>query len=712
MGDGMYSTPGSTYCGCSRLFLNFGGKNCRAVGWLIFLSTLFSPVARSQNVSSDAQAAASASSSNQTSASTSPKNLADFDLDQLMNVQVQVTSVSKKEEDSFQAPAAIFVLTAEDIRRGGFASLPEALRMVPGLYVARANSNDWTIAARGFVQPNNDKLLVLLDGREEYDPFFGGVYWDVQDVPLEDIERVEVILGPGGTLYGDNAVNGVINIITKDSHRTQGALVSISSGIDGEKTTTVRYGGMLGGVAYRVFGKSSYWESAVDPVTGTRVGDQWTLAQGGFRADWKKSPNDTLTFEGQLYDGRTNHTEMLTTGPTVPIAPQLVSSIMAEESILTQWDHQLSDRASFSLLGYCVGARRSDPLGGYNRNDCDLEFQHNLAIGPRHSVNWGIKLFTVGDTLTQNFVLQFSASAAHKTTVSGFGQYEIKLIPDRLRIVAGTKLEHNPYAGFAVQPQIRAVWTPSKKQTAWAAFSRALKFPSRFETAGEFKGAEIPGPTYLVFVGNPNLKPEILKATEVGYRWQPSSFFSLDASAFYNAYKGTTIVPPLVTVFNPSPPFTELEVGIDNLGATQTHGGEFSVKFQPIRPWVISAAETELRGNASGFSVALLPRHFLSAQSHFNLPHTFTFDSALYYYDAIPGFAFGLAPPPGVPTHTRVDLGLSARPFHGVELSVWGNDIASPFKVENQEASNASIHEVAAVRRSAVFKLMWESKPE
>ena len=632
-----------------------------------------------------------------------------------MKVEVKVTSVSKKEESSFQAPGAIFVLTSEDIRRGGFTSVPEALRMVPGLYVARTDANYWTIAARGFVIPNNDKLLVLLDGREMYDPYFGGTFWDTLDVPVEDIDRIEVILGPGGTLWGDNAINGVINIITKPSRQTQGASVVISSGIDEEHTASVRYGGSIGdSLAYRIYGKTSYWDSAVNPNSGATLGDEWSITQGGIRADWKLSQNDNLSFQSQIYQGRGHNIERVSTAIGAPINLERTSFTMAGEDFQVQWDHKISDVASISVLGYCAWTRTDDPFALFYRNTCDAEYQHNLQFGTRHSVNWGLRLFTTGDNLPENVLVTYTQPSARKTTVSGFGQYEIKLVPDRFRIIVGTKLEHNDYTGFEVQPQARVVWTPTKTQTIWGAFSRAVKLPNRVQTAINLKIALLgtSPPTYFGFVGNPSLESEILRAYEMGYRWQITPSVSFDGSIFYNDYNKIGSSNGATSTFvNPNPFFVEIAGTQDNASNAQTHGGEVYIKFRPIRQWVLAVGETELRGNRNGNVVAAMPRHWGNVQSRIDLPYKLEFDSGMYYTNFAPGFSFS-GPGIPMPTHTRVDLGLSAHPIRGLTLSVWGNDITTARSLESTAGGPGGGYEIGAVRRSVVFQVMWQSAPE
>jgi len=639
------------------------------------------------------------------------KSLADLDLDQLMNVQVKVTSVSKKEEDSFQAPAAIFVLTAEDIRRGGFDSLPEALRMVPGLYVARSNSDGWTIAARGFAFPNNDKLLVLIDGRNLSDPFNGGILWDVQDFPLENVERIEVIRGPGGTLWGDNAVNGVINIITKKAADTQGLSVVTSYGLDKEQSASVRYGGQLGAnLSYRIYGKSSYWDPSVD-ATGASLFDEWSLSQGGLRIDDHVSDKDDLTVEAGIYEGRTHDTQLFAADGTLPLMPVRPASLLQGQNILARWQHTLSDTSSVDLLGYCQWTKFDNLTAGSVRNTCDVEFQHNLAFGARQSVNWGAAVATTSDLLVNNFTAHFSPQSRRTTTVSGFGQYEVQLIPDRLKLIVGSKFEHNDYTGFEAQPQIRAVWTPSKSHALWVAVSRAISLPTRVQTSASLKLFQVSllPLTYFGLVGDPHLNSEELRAYELGYRYKWKDVFSFDGTIYYNDYNrliGAALGAPIV---NTVPFYIELPQQIGNFGGGQTHGAEIYFKVRPVRRWVVSAGITELRGTSSAAvqNMAGMPRHWTNVQSRLDLAHTLEFDSALYYYDA---------PRPGglgsevAPAHNRVDVGISARPARGLTLSVWGQDITSAHNLESGIGIPGT--QTGDTRRSVVFKMMWESNPE
>ncbi len=350
-------------------------------------------------------------------------DLTNLSIEDLANVKV--TSVSKKSESLFAAPAAIFVLTGEDIRRGGFTTLPEALRMVPGLYVAQINPHSWQISARGFGDLNNNKMLVLVDGRSVYTPLYGGVYWDALDLPLEDIDRIEVIRGPGGTLWGVNAVNGVINIVTKRPDRTQGWDVSISTEVDLGETARVQYGGQVGpDVKYRLFGKSSYRDPFNSPA-GAELPDNFNLSQIGMRADWAASSKDTISFEGGTYDGRFRNTETF--------SGQRTTDLLKGNNLLFRWKHTISGRSTTELLTYCDWYTR-EGTAGEMRNRCDVEFQHTHEFNARNSLIWGASFLSTGDKVTRTSSRPVVPQRRRDNVVSGFAQYEFVVVPDHLRL--------------------------------------------------------------------------------------------------------------------------------------------------------------------------------------------------------------------------------------------------------------------------------------
>jgi len=633
-------------------------------------------------------------------AQNSAVDLSTASLEQLM--QIEVTSASKKSETLSKAPAAIYVITGEAIRRGGFSSIPDALRMVPGLYVAQTNAHVWIVSARGFANSFNDKMLVLVDGRVVFSPTFGGVYWDVQDPPLEDIDRIEVIRGPGGALWGANAVNGVINIITKDASETRGPQVVASGGINEGYASRVRYGGGAGSsFSYRLYGTGNYWLPS-GGVAGGNSFDAWTISQGGVRFDWKLSAKDTLTFDGEGYSGRVRDATQVFSPVSPPSLTNIVTVVKGGH-VLGRWKHEFSKQSSTEVAAYCDWTARVAVLFTDYRDTCDVEAQYNIAISPRHSVIVGGEINTTGDFWPATFTASMAPPYSRLNTFSGFVQYDVALIPDTLRIVAGTKLEHNDYTGFEYQPQIRAVWTPNSSNTVWAAVSRAVRTPQRIDEDLRLRLAQTnPDPpplTFLLIQGSHDVQSEILHAYELGYRFEWAQKFSADAAIYYNQYNrlsGAAVGTPII---NPSPPYVDLPEMVESSDRGQTHGLELALSYRPFQRWNLLASATLLRGTstpATGFpAVEENPLQQYAVQSRLNVTRNLNFDSVWYHYDGVEGEIPGL---------NRVDAGLSTSPWRGFSFSVWGRNLQQDHHLEGIATNSLS----GEIRRSLVFKIIWE----
>jgi iron complex outermembrane receptor protein len=629
-----------------------------------------------------------------------PAELTEKSLEDLMNIEV--TSVAKKPQKLAEAAAAIFVITGEDIRRGGFSSVPDALRMAPGMHVAQQSSHIWLVSARGFSNLFNAKMLVLIDGRLAYTPTFGGVWWDVQDPPLDDIDRIEVIRGPGGTLWGANAVNGVINIITKEARKAQGAQVSSSAGMNKGYATSVRYGGKVGkNFAYRIYGTSNYWLPSVN-ASGAENYDTWSISQGGIRMDWNASQKDMVTFDGQGYSGRIRDSVEVFS-PSAPAITVDSQSVLKGGHALGRWKHAFNDQSSTDVLGYCDWTTRTIGLWKEDRDICDIELQHNYSFTDRQSLTWGGSVMTTGLSSQDIFRFKILPSYRRTTTYSTFLQYDLVLVPDKFHVIAGSKFEHNDFTAFEYQPQVRAIWTPKKSQTVWAAVSRAVRTPSLTESDGRLRVAQLSTTplTFLTFIGDSTVDAEVLHSYEAGYRYGWKQEFSLDAAVFYNGYDrllgSGAPGPPIV---NPVPFYIDIPQSTSNVGGGQTHGLELYLKYTPIRRWTVSTGITELRGNsASGLVVpaaAADPRHIVTVQSRLDLTRHMNFDAAYYYYDAIART---------LPTMNRVDIGISTKPIQGFTFSAWGRNLQAG---RHQEATGFLLP-AGEIRRSVVFKLMWES---
>jgi iron complex outermembrane receptor protein len=385
-------------------------------------------------------------------------------------MDVEVTSVSRRPEKLTEAASAIQVITGEDIRRSGANSIPEALRLAPNLQVAQVNSSQWAVSSRGFNNVLSNKLLVMIDGRTVYTPLYAGVFWDVQDALLEDIDRIEVVSGPGGTLWGANAVNGVINIITKSAKDTQGFFMEAGAGTESNGFGSMRYGGQLSpGLYYRVYGKGFNRDELV-VADGSDAGDGWDMGQGGFRLDWEPNQDDVLTLQSDFYDSKPN--------------PEAASDpvVAMGGNILGRWTHKISDDSDFQVQFYYDRTRRDfNDEFTENLDTYDFDAQHRFQIGDRQEIIWGLGYRRMDDSVANLELLGFDPGNKTLSLYSAFIQDEITLIEDRLRLTLGSKFEHNEYTGFEVQPSGRLAWTPSTEHTVWAAVSRAVRTPSRID---------------------------------------------------------------------------------------------------------------------------------------------------------------------------------------------------------------------------------------
>ena len=457
--------------------------------------------------------------------SQSPKpDLTETSLEALLNMEV--TSASRKQQKIFTTASAIFVIRPEDIRRSGATNIPDLLRMVPGLEVAHIDANKWAISARGFNGRFANKLLVLIDGRTIYSQLFSGVYWDVQDVMLEDIERIEVIRGPGGTVWGANAVNGVINILTRAAKETQGGLLSVGGGNHERGFANVRYGARAGSKGhYRVFAKY-FNRGPFELPSGQDANDQWQLGRVGFRGDWQLTPQDSLTLDASFYGGRAGFAARLAVSFSPPFEEDHAGRTkLSGGYLLARWKRMVSKQSNLALQIYYDRADRHDfPLGEV-RQTADFDFTHQAAWGQRHDLVWGLGYRLTTDRTHQHAFTAF-LPASHKLSIwSGFVQDEIALFSKRLRLTLGSKFEHNGFTGFEVQPSLRALWSFNPHHAVWGAVSRAVRTPSRVDRDLRFILNIFPSPvgppTVITIFGDPVFRSEHLLAYELGYRLQP-----------------------------------------------------------------------------------------------------------------------------------------------------------------------------------------------
>lgn len=585
------------------------------------------------------------------------ESLKTLSIEQLLNVEV--TSVSKRPERLARVASAIQVITQQDIRRSGASSLPEALRLATNLQVAQIDSRQWAISARGLNSTASNKLLVLIDGRTVYTPLFSGVFWDVQDVPLADIDRIEVISGPGATLWGANAVNGVINVITKNAKDTQGLLVSGGGGSELRGFGTAQYGGTLGrDVHYRAYGSGFTRQPTLLP-NGIDATDDWHFAQGGFRMDWDASEASRVGLQGDVYRGRISQ-------------PSAGDVAVSGGNLTGSWSRTLSTNSDVRAHIYYDRTNRDIPgTFGENLDTYDVDLQHHARLGTRHDVVWGLGYLLINDHVTNSAALAFLPSHVTRQWFTGFVQDEIALVPERLHVTLGTKIEHNDYTGVEVQPGGRVNWAVSDVGTLWAAVSRALRTPSRIDR--EFFA---PGQPPYFLAGGPNFDSEEELAYEIGYRHQRGPL-ALSVATFYSRYYG------LRSLEQANPP-AAVPVVIGNGQDGESYGAELTADYRVTDRWRLAAGYTELRihiwplptstdtshGSAENHS----PDRQFSVRSSADLPGRLSLDGTLRYVGEIANQQ--------VPAYAELDVRLGWQPVPRLDVSVAGQNLLHDHHVE------------------------------
>jgi len=603
-------------------------------------------------------------------------DLTEMSLEELMDVEV--TSVSKKKEKRREAAAAVFVITGDDIRRSGATTIAEVLRIVPGLNVARLDSSKWAVSSRGFNDRLANKLLVLVDGRTVYTPLFAGVYWNIQDMLLEDIDRIEVIRGPGGTMWGANAVNGVINITTKHARNTQGGLLSATAGTEEHLLGGFRYGGTIrDDTFYRLYLKYTDRDDMALP-DGSAGTDNWTTWRTGLRVDWDLAETETLSLLGEWFDSDEGQTYLLPT-PWPPFTRQDdgVNDALGGNIVL-RYARTFSDTSEMALQ-LCYDRLDSvDVVGIDVRNTYDVDFHHRFALGNRHDIVWGAGFrYTENEEGNTQFIW-FEPSERRDRLFSAFIQDEVELIEDRLRLTLGSKFEHNDYTGFEVQPSVRLAWLPGERHMVWAAVSRAVRTLPQAESDLRLVAAAFPLGRLLMF-GDPDLGSEELLAWEVGYRFTPGDRLSVDVAAFFNQYEDLrTLEPglPFLSLWTLPGRVIVPVYGDDGLDA-DTCGVELSVAWQATPWWRLRGAYSYLNVDyhLHPRTIALLsqsltakaPRHQVGLESRMNLGDHVEFDAEFRYVDELEDL--------GVEGYTDLSLRLGWRPSDDLEISVVGHNL-------------------------------------
>jgi iron complex outermembrane receptor protein len=636
-------------------------------------------------------------------------SIASLDIEEL--AQIKLTSVGRRPELYAEAAAAVSVITREDIRRSGATTLPEALRVVPGLQTARLGTRDWAVSARGFNDQTTNKLLVLIDGRAVYSPFFAGVFWDVQQMALGDVERIEVIRGPGATLWGANAVNGVINVITRSSAETQGGTLAGLVGTSSRWTANARYGFRLGkSGTVRVYGRGIK-EPSMDLADGSEAPEVWTLGQGGVRADWG-GERRSFTLQGDVYHGEGDQRYRLVTDAPPNIGDFDLETVNHGFNLLGRVTGRAGARSDYAVQVYYDEAVRRQPdfYGRLAVRTADIDLQYHAALGTGHDLLVGAGYRRVSDDISGSFVLRFDPISRGTDLFTGFVQDQIALVPQRLSLVLGTKIEHNGYSGVELQPNVRALWHLTAGHSLWGAVSRAVRSPSRADVDVIATGAVLPGTprTFIQARGTEEFRTEALVAYELGYRATPDPRVSFDLALYYNDYDHLRSVVPQAPDISDTLIVLPLEVRNDFQG--HTYGGELSVTLGLARGWRVRASysllqmEVEPRSDAPPGAVTdvvpgLNPTHQASVWSSFDLPHGIEFDAIARYVSGLD------APAPPIADYLEADAKLTWRVSPAFRAGLVGQDLLQRRHVEFKPPQGV-VGQRYIPRRVSVF-LAW-----
>jgi len=576
-------------------------------------------------------------------------------------VNVDVSSVTKQTQALKDAPGSVYVITHDDIIRSGAVTIPEMLRLAPNLFVAQTGASSYVITARGFSGNNGDqsftnKLLVLIDGRSVYTPLYSGVYWDMQDVPADNIDRIEVISGPGATLWGANAVNGVINIITRKASETQGAMIDVGGG-GLVQQGTVQYGGRLGAdISYRAYAKATYGEDTVTS-TGEKADDHWRHPQAGFRFDWTPSDSDLVTVEGDGYRG-------------VEAQDGAPDETIAGDNLVSRWTHTWQE-------------------GFFRVDTYDLDIQHSFSLTRRNDIVWGGGVRDADYTIDGTSTLFFVPASRQLVLADLFAQDSVT-VTDTTKLILGLKFEEDPYSGLAILPTVRLSWTPTGKTLIWASASEAIRSPTPFDRDVVEKFGGIVG-----LAGNSNFQPEKLNALELGARFQPTDRASLSISTYYNEYNDIRTIEPTPVTFFP------LTWGNGLHG--DTYGVEAWGDYRLADWWRMTATinlmheHLTAKQGASGLIDASQagddPTAQASLRSSMNLGRTVTLDGDLRYVSALPN--------PAVPAYTELNLRLGWNVTPRLQISLAGSNLLHDHHLEFPPPG------ATAVPRSAFIELRW-----
>lgn len=604
-------------------------------------------------------------------------------------MNIEVTTVSRQSQKLIDVASAIFVITSDDIRRSGATSIPDALRMAPGVQVARVGTDKWAVSVRGFNGLYANKLQVLMDGRSVYSPIFSGVLWEQQDTLMADIERIEVIRGPAATSWGANAVNGVINIITKKAADTQGTFLTAGGGSFEHGFIGARYGGKINAqTPFRIYAKG-FTRDNTTSLSGENIHNQWHSARGGFRVDHTRG-NDEFTLQGDLFylsKGDTLSRE------TIQLPGHIATSGLRGHqeggNIRFRWNRTFSEQNSIMLQTYYdTNQTRLLPIGKTHDERFDIDFQHRFPLYDRHDLTWGANYRLYHNRISETELVKFRPPEQTNHLISAFIRDDITLISDRLLLSLGTRIEHNDFTGFEIQPNGRLMWTPNERNSIWMSVSRAVRTPSRAEndvtnTVGQLDSAgtfTLPIPILLTLQGNSGFNSEKLIAYELGYRHQFSPQASIDVAGFINDYSQLRDLSfGALTLSTGLPQQFILPATVNNQASALTYGFETSIDWQPLSNWRLQSsysfldmdisANKELKGldPITAGADKISPQHQLSLRSNYDISEKLQLNLWLRYISKIAFY--------DIPDYVTMDAKLAFKPYKNIELFLVGQNL-------------------------------------
>ena len=644
-----------------------------------------------------------------------PPNLKSLSLEQLS--QIEVTTPSRGPEKVMKTPAAVYVITSDEIKRSGATCIPEALRLAPGVEVARIDSSKWSVGIRGFGSRLTRDILVLIDGRTVYTTLLAGTYWEVQNTDMDDIDRIEVIRGPGGTIWGPNAVNGVINIITKDSAETHGLLGSAGGGNFEQGFANVRYGGGDGNrFNYRFYGMG--FTRAPEYHSDGRNYDDWRQTQGGFRMDWKRRASDTYTLQGDLYTEEVGES-VNATYYTPPYSRIInANAALTGGNVLGRWTRDSGDGNDIQIQVFYDKTNRREPNVIDLRNTFDFDYLQHHRWRDWHKLTWGLGTrFSLGNDPPAVPGLEFIPQHRIDTLYSAFLQDEIGLVPERLSLTLGTKALRTNYTGFALEPSARLMWSLDDRQSLWLAFTHAVRTPADAER--DFNLSGYIGPTasglnyFARFIANQSFQPEQLNGSELGYRLLAGKRrkFYVDLATFYNHYhhlfsEDVTGSPYLENV--PAPPHLLLPAAFENDLHGYTKGGEIAPEWSPKDFWRVRGSYSYLHMNLESHPspgvievqspasvTGASPRHQVTIENWLNLSKTVALDLTYRYVSSLPALA--------IPSYSTGDAQISWQATSHFGFSAVAQNLFQPYHFELQYNPGPLV----GIKRSVYAKVTW-----